>query len=245
MTRLRLDLFPEIRDEIAKVVRQGERVSTSLEMPLSPESRKTLQFAGEEAERLADRHIQTHHILLGILRVENSLAAKLLLARGAKPNIIREQVAKGVVPSVTWSDDPADTASANWFPTGGATGAATALDQFLGLLKRGASDQLAGFFDHKGQFIDSSGKRWIGRAEIAKGAETLLAPYAKRNASFRLEDTTAGPSHTFLASVLWEFAAASVDRSKSVLRMSIILTLAGEDWTILLLQVTPVTPGCP
>jgi hypothetical protein len=118
--------------------------------------------------------------------------------------------------------------------------ALTTLDAFLGLLKRGTSDELASFFDQKGQFIDSSGKRWVGRTEIEKGAETLLAPFAKRNASFRLEDTTAGPSHTFIASVLWEFAAASSDHSKSVLRMSIVLAWADEAWAIVLLQVTPL-----
>jgi hypothetical protein len=121
------------------------------------------------------------------------------------------------------------------------TDALNALNSFLAVLKRGESNQLSGFFfDDRGQFIDSSGKRWVGRTEIEKGAETLLAPFAKRNASFRLEDTTAGPSHTFIASVLWEFAAASGDHSKSVLRMSIVLAWADEAWAIVLAQVTPV-----
>jgi Clp amino terminal domain, pathogenicity island component/SnoaL-like domain len=226
MRHFHVDLAPEIRDEIAKVVRQGERTSTSVEVPLSADSKKILNFAGEEADRLGHRHIGTEHVLLGIFRLPDSLAAKLLLARGAKPEAIREQIAKGSVPAVA--------------STRLASGALTTLDAFLGLLKRGASDELASFFDHKGQFIDSSGKRWLGRAEIEKGAETLLAPFAKRNASVRLEDTTAGPSQTFVASVLWEFAAASGDRSKSMLRMSIVLAWADEDWTIILAQVTPV-----
>jgi hypothetical protein len=116
----------------------------------------------------------------------------------------------------------------------------TTLDAFLSLLKRGTSDELASFFDQKGQFVDSSGKRWFGRTEIENGAEILLAPFAKRNASFRLEDTTASPSHSFIASVLWEFTTASADRSKSVLRMSIVLAWADEAWAIVLVQVTPV-----
>ena len=71
----------------------------------------------------------------------------------------------------------------------------------------------------------------------------MLSPFAKRNATFLLEDTTVGPSHTFVASVLWEFAAASSDRSKSVLRMSIVLAWADEEWVIVLAQVTPLTPN--
>jgi Clp amino terminal domain, pathogenicity island component len=226
MRHLHLDLAPEIRDEIAKVVRQGERVSTSVEMPLSADSQRILQLAAEEADRLAERNIGTEHILLGILRLPDSLAAKVLLARGAKPNAIREQIAKGSASLVESTQTLTD--------------ALNALNGFLAVLKRGGSSELGGFFHDKGQFIDSSGKRWLGRAEIEKGAQTLLGPFAKKNVGFRVEDTTAGPSRTVVASVLWEFAAASSDRSKSVLRMSIVLAWAVEDWTIILVQVTPV-----
>jgi hypothetical protein len=245
MRQLRLDFAPEIRDEIAKVVRQGERVSTSVEMPLSADSQKILKLASEEADRLANRHIGTEHILLGILRVEKSLAAQLLMAKGAKADALRIQISQGgSSPSVRASTESADATSPPWFAAGGgATGAATTLDQFLGLLKRGASDQLAAVFNHKGQFIDSSGKRWVGRAEIEKGAQTLLAPFAKRNASLSLEATTKGPSETVVASVLWEFAAASRDRSKSMLRMSIVLAWTGDEWAIVLVQVTPLALG--
>jgi hypothetical protein len=216
----------EIRTEVERVIKRGPPIATSVEVPLSADSKKILKFAAEEADRLAHRHIGTEHILLGIFHLPDSLAAKVLLGRGAKPNTIREQMAKGSAPTVT-SARPASAAL-------------TTLDAFLGLLKRGASDELASFFDQKGQFIDSSGKRWVGRTEIEKGAETLLAPFAKRNASFRLEDTTAGPSHTFIASVLWEFAAASSDHSKSVLRMSIVMVWTGKEWTLSLVQVTPI-----
>lgn len=75
MRQLHLDFAPQIRDEIAKVVRQGERISTSVEMPLSADSQEILQLASEEADRLANQRVGTEHILLAILRVEKSLAA--------------------------------------------------------------------------------------------------------------------------------------------------------------------------
>ena len=109
----------------------------------------------------------------------------------------------------------------------------------MGLLKAGPSRGVAAFFHDKGQFVDSSGKRWI-RQEIEQAAETLFAPFAKRNASLFLQGTTGGPSETFVASVLWEFAAASTDRNKSLLRMSIVLASTEEEWKIVLVQVTPV-----
>ena len=43
-----------------------------------------------------------------------------------------------------------------------------------------------------------------------------------------------------IASVLWEFAAVSGGRSKSMLRMSIVLAAAGGEWSIVLAQLTPL-----
>jgi len=167
--------------------------------------------------------------LLGILRLEDSLAAKVLLAKGAKLDAIREQIAKRPGLSVS-SVQPA-------------RGVLFVLDAFLGGLKGHASAPLAEFFHERGQFVDSSGKRWIGRQEISKAAETLFAPFAKKNATFFLEDTISGPSDTVVASALWEFAAVSAGHSKTMLRMSIVLAPAGEDWEIVLAQVTPLLPG--
>src|SRR5258708_5212043 len=91
MRQLHLDFAPQIRDEIAKVVRQGERISTSVEMPLSADSQEILQLASEEADRLANQRVGTEHILLAILRVEKSLAATLLTATAPNPDPIPDQ----------------------------------------------------------------------------------------------------------------------------------------------------------
>jgi hypothetical protein len=216
----------EIRTEIERVIQRSASIPTSVEVPLSTAAKRVLNFAGEEADRLGHRHIGTEHILLAFFRLPDSLAARILVARGAEPNTIREQLAKGSAPT---------SRSIRPLPD-----VLIALNSFLGILKEGASDKLPDLFHNTGQFIDSTGKRWLGPAEIEKGSGTLLAPFAKRSATFRVEDTTAGPSQTFVASVLWEFAAASADRSKSLLRMSIVLAWSEEDWTILLVQITPV-----
>jgi Clp amino terminal domain, pathogenicity island component/SnoaL-like domain len=218
-----------IRSEIEKLVERGKPFATSVEVPLSTDSKRILNLAGEEAERLGHKHIGTEHILLGILRLPDSLAARLLIGRGAKANSIREKIATSPA-SLVASARPA-------------AGALTTLDDILGLLRTGNSNEVAGLFHEKGQFVDSSGKRWTGRTEIDKGAETLFAPFAKKNASLLLEDVTKGPSETCVASVLWEFDAASSDRSKSLHRMSIVLDSAGEEWKIVLMQVTPLIVG--
>jgi ClpA/ClpB-like protein len=220
----------QIRAEVEKLIKLGKPFPTNVEVPLSAESKKILELAFEEARRLAQKHVGTEHFLLAILRLPDSLAAKVLLARGAKPDAIREQIAK--------------TSGAGASRVQPVRGALVVLDAFLGALKAAhAPGEPAAFFHERGQFIDSSGKRWVGRQEISKAAETLFAPFAKKNATFFLEDTISGPSDTVVASALWEFAAVSAGHSKTMLRMSIVLAPAGEDWEIVLAQVTPLLPG--
>jgi ATP-dependent Clp protease ATP-binding subunit ClpC len=59
-----------IRKEIESRITIRERISTSVEVPLSAESKRILSFAAEEADRLGHKHVGTEHLLLGILREE-------------------------------------------------------------------------------------------------------------------------------------------------------------------------------
>ena len=63
----------------AELERRGpirEKLSTSVEIPFGEETKKVLQFAEEEAERLMHPNIGTEHILLGLLRMEDSVAGR-------------------------------------------------------------------------------------------------------------------------------------------------------------------------
>ena len=68
-----------------------EKVSTSIDLPLSTECKQVLTFAADEAERLHHRHIGTEHLLLGILREDKCLAAEILHEQGLRLNVIREE----------------------------------------------------------------------------------------------------------------------------------------------------------
>jgi len=72
-----------------------ERFSTTVDLPLSEESKQVLTYAAEEAERLDSKHIDGGHLLLGILRQENSAAAKALRERGVALEIVRTEMAEG------------------------------------------------------------------------------------------------------------------------------------------------------
>jgi len=67
-----------------------EKLSTSVEIPFSDETKRVLQFAEEEAERLMHPNIGTEHILLGLLRLEESTAGRLLAERGMRLYAVRE-----------------------------------------------------------------------------------------------------------------------------------------------------------
>ena len=59
-----------------------ERISTSVELPLSSETKRVLVYALEESDSLKHRHIGTEHLLLGLLREKGMLPAQVLLEHG-------------------------------------------------------------------------------------------------------------------------------------------------------------------
>ena len=86
-----------IRNEIEGRTIFREKVSTSIDLPLSNECKRILAYAAEEAERLNHRPIGTEHVLLGILREEKCVAAEILHERGLRLNAIREELARSPV----------------------------------------------------------------------------------------------------------------------------------------------------
>ena len=217
-----------IRAEIERHITSRERFSTSVEVPLTLESKKILNLAAEEADRLGHRHIGTEHMLLGLLRVEDSLAGKILAARGVSVTTLREQVAKISVES------------SNVQPKSSKRAMAT-LDSFLAGLKWHKAEELLTFFAENAQFVDVHGKRW-NRGEIRKEFEALFAPYAKKNATYIIEETLADNSDLLIVILLWKNAILASLERVWIHRMSVVLVPQGDDWAIILAQVTPAHP---
>src|SRR5262249_27240386 len=91
---LRNASLAEVRDEITSRILVREKVATSIDLPLSLECKRILAYAAEETERLNHLHIGTEHLLLGILREEQCVAAQILHERGLKPDGVREELAR-------------------------------------------------------------------------------------------------------------------------------------------------------
>lgn len=83
-----------IRGQIEARTVKGEKVSTSVDLPLSNECKRVLAYAAEEAERLGHKHIGTEHLLLGLLREEKSFAAELLRESGVQLSAAREEIVR-------------------------------------------------------------------------------------------------------------------------------------------------------
>jgi ATP-dependent Clp protease ATP-binding subunit ClpC len=83
-----------IRNQIEAHTTVREKTSTSVDLPLSNESKRVLAYAAEEAERLSHKHIGTEHLLLGLLREPRTFAAQLLNSQGLSLGTVREIVSK-------------------------------------------------------------------------------------------------------------------------------------------------------
>jgi hypothetical protein len=73
-----------IKKQIEQLTVVRESTPTSVDLPLSNEFKRVLAYAHEEADRLANKQIGCEHLLLGLLREEGSLAARLLAERGVR-----------------------------------------------------------------------------------------------------------------------------------------------------------------
>jgi lipoprotein-releasing system ATP-binding protein len=80
----------KIRDQICEAIPIGEKVATSVDLPLNVECKLILALAAEEADHLRHPHIGAEHLLLGILRQENCRAAAVLRENGLTPHEVRE-----------------------------------------------------------------------------------------------------------------------------------------------------------
>ncbi|HUF19112.1 MAG TPA: ATP-dependent Clp protease ATP-binding subunit [Thermoanaerobaculia bacterium] len=88
----RFNIKPEqIRREVEGDRLFVDRISSSAELPLSDESKKILAYAAHEAESMLHQYVGTEHLMIGILRVESSTAARILTAKGLNVYGVREE----------------------------------------------------------------------------------------------------------------------------------------------------------
>jgi len=83
-----------VRKEVEDRIVPRDRIPQSAELHLAPETKRILFYASEESRHLKSRHIGPEHLLLGMAREENSVAAEILFRMGMRPQDIRDELGR-------------------------------------------------------------------------------------------------------------------------------------------------------
>jgi len=82
----------KIRLEVEKLVQSGPEMVTIGKLPQTPRAKKVIEYSMEEARNLNHNYVGTEHILLGLLREQEGVAAQVLMNLGMKLEDVREEV---------------------------------------------------------------------------------------------------------------------------------------------------------
>ncbi len=82
----------KVRLEVEKLVKQGPEMVTMGKLPQTPRAKKVIEYAIEEARNLNHNYVGTEHLLLGLLREHDGVAAQVLRNLGLKLEEVREEV---------------------------------------------------------------------------------------------------------------------------------------------------------
>ena len=96
------DSLSEFQRGVESITTVGQSIAGPVEVPLSADSKQVLIFAQEEADSLGHKQMCVAHLLLGMLRVERSTAARILFLGGATISGLREKAIR----DMRWADAP-------------------------------------------------------------------------------------------------------------------------------------------
>src|SRR5512136_2059966 len=82
----------KIRLEVEKLVQSGPDMVTMGKLPQTPRAKKVIEYAMEEARALNHNYVGTEHLLLGLLREHDGVAAQVLMNLQLKLDDVRTEV---------------------------------------------------------------------------------------------------------------------------------------------------------
>src|SRR5205809_1017380 len=80
-----------VRAQVEEIIGQGQQAPSG-HIPFTPRAKKVLELSLREALQLGHNYIGTEHILLGLIREGEGVAAQVLVKLGADLNRVRQQV---------------------------------------------------------------------------------------------------------------------------------------------------------
>jgi ATP-dependent Clp protease ATP-binding subunit ClpC len=94
-----------VRVQVEEVIGIGAHAPTA-HIPFTPSAKRVLELALREALRLGHNHIGTEHVLLGLVREGEGVAAQVLVRLGVTPNAVRAQIMDGLTGHPSASEPP-------------------------------------------------------------------------------------------------------------------------------------------
>ena len=95
----------EVRAQVARIVGQGDEVATG-QIPFTPRSKKVLELSLREALDLGHNYIGTEHVLLGLVRENDGIAARILLGFDADAEKVRNELLRRLSPARGETGEP-------------------------------------------------------------------------------------------------------------------------------------------
>ena len=131
LKNMNIDL-EKVRHEVEKIVKTGPSMVTMGQLPFTPRAKKVLELSMEEASQLSHNYIGTEHLLLGLIKENEGIAAQVLMNLGVKLDEVREEVLEFLGASDNGGDDDSEgegigTTST---PSGNSKSKTPALDSF-------------------------------------------------------------------------------------------------------------------
>lgn len=212
-----------IRKEIESRITIGKRIPTSVEVPISQECKRILNYAIEEAERLGDKHVSTEHLLLAILREEKCLAAEILQKRGVRLSTSHEWATHG---SLRLGADAIREV------------AATMAEAW----NRDDTKALSVLFAEDAEFIDVHGSFWKGRKNIEKALTTIhSSSYRGTKIKSTSTEIRFVRPDVAVVHVAWEFAGDQPEPLPRGVRMILVITEQNGTWGVVAAQTTQIS----
>ncbi|MDA1203204.1 MAG: ATP-dependent Clp protease ATP-binding subunit [Verrucomicrobia bacterium] len=118
LAKMGLDL-ETVRMEVEKQVGSGPETKMVGNIPYTPRVKKVLALAGKEAKALGHSYVGTEHILLGLLREGDGVAAKVLKNLDVDIERTRNEILRELNPNFTPEDDDMETADVGGGGSGG------------------------------------------------------------------------------------------------------------------------------
>ncbi len=114
-----------VRSQVEEIIGQGQQAPSG-HIPFTPRAKKVLELSLREALQLGHNYIGTEHILLGLIREGEGVAAQVLVKLGADLNRVRQQV----IQLLSGYQGKGEPAAAGAGPSEGTPSSSLVLDQF-------------------------------------------------------------------------------------------------------------------